>query len=91
MKKFNKKLRIKPRKKCKSKPHDIELTKLIETLYSKTPATTFTRYKLTAKVSEKIIQCSQISNGNKNRLNHKSFHQNKSEKLLHPNPEDCKN
>ena len=64
---------------------------LIATLYSKARATTLTGYKLTATFSEKKIHCSQVSNGNKNRLDHESFYQSNIERLLHRSPEDCKN
>ena len=61
------------------------------TLYSKARATTITGYKFTATFSEKKVQCSQVSNGNKNRLDHQSFYQSNIERLLHLNPDDCKN
>ena len=61
------------------------------TLYSKTRATTVTGYKFTATFSEKKVYCSQVSNGNKNRLDHESFYQSNDERLLHLNPEYCKN
>ena len=48
-------------------------------------------YKFTATFSEKKVHCSQVSNGNKNRLDHESFYQSNIERLLHLNPEDCKN
>ena len=41
--------------------------------------------------SEKKVHCSQVSNGNKNRLDHESFYQSNIEKLQHLSPEDCKN
>ena len=41
--------------------------------------------------SEKKVHCSQVSNGNKNRLDHESFSQSNIEKLLHLSPEDFKN
>ena len=45
------------------------------TLYLKARATTVTGYKFTAKFSEKKVHCSQVSIGNKNRLDHESFYQ----------------
>ena len=60
-------------------------------MYSKARATTVTVYKLTATFSENKVHCSQVSNGNKNRLDHESFHQSNIERLLHLNPDDCKN
>ena len=45
------------------------------TLYSKARATKITGYKFTATFSEKKVHCSQVSNGNKNRLDHESFYQ----------------
>ena len=60
-------------------------------MYSKARATTVTGYKFTATFSEKKIHCSQISNGNKNRLDHESFFQSNIERLLHLDPDDCKN
>ena len=40
------------------------------TIYSKARATTVTGYQFTATFSEKKVHCSQVSNGNKNRLDH---------------------
>ena len=60
-------------------------------MYSKARATTVTVYKLTATFSEKKVHCSPVSNGNKNRLDHESFHQSNNERLLHLNPDYCKN
>ena len=60
-------------------------------MYSKARATTVIRNKFTATFSEKKVHCSQVSNGNKNRLDHESFYQSKIKRLLHLNPDDCKN
>ena len=76
---------------CESEPQAIETTNIIATLYSKARATTPTGYKLTATFSEKKVHCSQVSNGNKNRLDHESFYQSNIERLLHLSPEDSKN
>ena len=76
---------------CETEPQAIETTNVIATLYSKARATTVTGYKLTATFSEKKVHCSQVSNGNKNRLDHESFNQSNIERLLHLNPDDCKN
>ena len=76
---------------CKSEPQAIETTNVIATLYSKTRATTLTGYKFTATFSEKKVYCSQVSNGNKNRLDHESFYQSNIERLLHLTPDYCKN
>ena len=59
---------------CETEPQAIETTDEIATLYSKARATTVTGYKLTATFSEKKVHCSQVSNGNKNRLDHESFY-----------------
>ena len=64
---------------------------VIATLYSKARATTVVGYKFTATFSEKKVHCSQVSNGNKNRLDQESFYQSNIERLLHLNPDDCKN
>ena len=51
-------------------------------------------YKFTVTFSEKKIPCSQVSNGNKNRLASnklESFYQSNIERLLHLSTEDCKN
>ena len=69
----------------------IETTNVIATLYSKARATTVIGYKFTATFSEKKVHCSQVSNGNKNRLDHESFYQSNIERLLHLKPDDCKN
>ena len=63
----------------------------IATLFSKAQATTITGYKFTATFSEKKVHCLQVSNGNKNGLDQESFYQNNIERLLHRNPDDCKN
>ena len=76
---------------CETVPQAIETTNVIATLYSKARATTVLGYKFTATFSEKKVHCSQVSNGNKNRLDHESFYQSNIERLLHLNPEDCKN
>ena len=76
---------------CETEPKAIEATNVIATLYSKARATTIAGYKFTATFSEKKVDCSQVSNGNKNRLDHESFYQSKIERLLHLNPNDCKN
>ena len=76
---------------CKTEPQAIETTNVIATLYSKARATTVAGYKCTATFSEKKVHCSQFSNGNKNRLDHESFYQSNIERLLHLNPDDCKN
>ena len=76
---------------CESEPQSIETTNIIATLYSKARATTLTGYKFTATFSEKKIHSFQVSNGNKNRLDHEFFYQNNIERLLHLSPDDCKN
>ena len=76
---------------CETEPQAIETTIVIATFYSKARATTDTGYKFTATFSEKKVHCSQVSNGNKNRLDPESFYQNNIERLLHLNPDDCKN
>ena len=58
---------------CESEPQAIETTNIVATLYSKARSTTLTGYKFTATFSEKKVHCSQVSNGNKNRLYHESF------------------
>ena len=58
---------------CELEPQSIETTIVIATLYSKARATTVIGYKFTATLSEKKVHCSQVSNGNKNRLDHESF------------------
>ena len=60
-------------KQCETEPQAIETTNVIATLYSKAQAMTVTGYKFTATFSEKKVHCSQVSNGNKNRLDHESF------------------
>ena len=76
---------------CETEPQAIETTNLIATLYSKARATTVIGYKFKATFSEKKVHCSQVSNGNKNRLDHESFYQSNIERLLYLNPDDCKN
>ena len=74
-----------------SQPQSIKITNVIATLYLKSRATTLIGYKLTATFSEKKVKCSQVSNGNKKRLDHESFYQSNIKRLLHLSPEDCKN
>ena len=76
---------------CETEPKAIETTNVIATLFSKARATTVTGYKFTATFSEKKVRRSQVSNGNKNRLDHESFYQSNVERLSHLNPDDCKN
>ena len=76
---------------CETEPQDKELTNIVATLCSKTRATTLTGYKFTENFSEKKLHCSQVSNGNRKKLDHQSFYKNKFERLLLLNPEDCKN
>ena len=66
---------------CESEPQSIETTNKIAILDSKSRATTPTGYKFTATFFEKKIHCSQVSNGNKNRLDHESFYQSVIERL----------
>ena len=53
----------------------METTNIVATLYSKARAPTLTGYKFTETISEKKVPCSQVSNGNNNRLDHESFYQ----------------
>ena len=76
---------------CESEPQPVETTNIIATLYSKARATTLTGYNFTATFSEKKVHCSQVSNGNKHRLDHESFYQSNKERLLHLSPEDSTN
>ena len=82
---------IKQVSQCETEPQAIETTNVIATLYSKARATAVAGYKFTATFSEKEVHCSQVSNGNKHRLDHESFYQNFIERLLHLNTDDCKN
>ena len=75
---------------CEPEPQDIKSTNILATFYSKARATTLKGYKFTAKYSEKKAHCSQVSHGNKNRIDHESFNSN-IERLLHLNTEDCTN
>ena len=56
----------------------------------KSPSHNLNRIQLHSNILREKVHCSQVSNGNRNRLDHKSFYQSKLERLLH-NPEDCKN
>ena len=76
---------------CQSEPHSTETTNVKATFYSKAGATTKTGYKFTATFSEKKVHCSQVSNGNKNRLDHESFYQSNIGRQLHISPDNCKN
>ena len=76
---------------CESEPQSIETTIIIATLYSKARATTLTGYNFTATFSKKKVHCSQVSNRNKNRLDHESFYQSNTKRLLDLSPDNCKN
>ena len=76
---------------CESEPQAIETTNVKAAYHSKARATTLTGYKFTATFSEKKAHCSQVSNGNKSRLDHESFYHSNLERLLHLKPDDCKN
>ena len=56
----------------------------------KARATILTGYKIKAKFSEEKVHCSQVSNGNINRLDHEYFYQSNIKGLLHLKPDDCK-
>ena len=71
-------------------PQAIETTNILAILYSKGRAVTLIGYKFTATFSEKKVHCSQVSNGNKNRLDQESFYQSNIERHLHLQSEDCK-
>ena len=60
-------------KQCESEPQAIDTTNIVATVYSKARATTLACYKFTITFSEKNVHCSQVSNGNQNRLDLKSF------------------
>ena len=76
---------------CESEPSAIETTNIRATLYSKARATTLTGYNFTATFSKNKVHCSQVSNENKNRLDHGSFYESSIGRLLHLQPECCKN
>ena len=76
---------------CEFEPQAIETTNIVATLNSKARSTTLTGYKFTATFSENKVHCSQVSNGNENRLDHESFYQSNIKRLLHLSPQDCKN
>ena len=76
---------------CESEPQSTETTNVIAKHYSKARAKTLTGYKFTATFSEKKVHCSQVSNGNKNRLVHESFYQKNIKRLLQHSPDYCKN
>ena len=71
---------------CESEPQAIEKTNLVATQYSKARSTTITGCKFTATFSEKKVHCSQVLNGNKNRLDHEFSYQSNIERLLHLRP-----
>ena len=75
---------------CESEQQLIETTNVIATLYSKARGTTLTGYQFTSTFSEKKVHCSQVSNGNKNILDHESFYLRNIKKLLHLSRDDCK-
>ena len=60
---------------CESETQEKETTNIAATLYSKARATTLTGYNFAAKFLEKKQSCSQVSNGNKNGLDHESFYE----------------
>ena len=76
---------------CESDPQSIETTNIIATLYSKARAAILTGYKFRATFSEKKVHFSQVSNGNKYKLDQESINQNKIKRFLHLSPDYCKN
>ena len=74
-----------------SEPEAIETTNIIATLYSKARARTLTGCKFTATFSDKKVHCSQVPNGNKNRLDRENLYQSNIERLFHLSPDNCKN
>ena len=57
----------------------------------KSPINKINTIQIYSNIIEKKVHCSQVSNGNKNRLDHESFYQSNIERLLHVSPQDCKN
>ena len=49
----------------------------------KTRGTFLVRYKFTREFSEKKVYYSQVSKGNKNRLDHESYYLSDNERLFH--------
>ena len=74
-----------------SEPQAIATTPIIGTLSSKARATTLTGYNFTPTFYEKKVHCCQVSNRNKNGLDHVSFNQSNIERLLHLSDDDCIN
>ena len=63
-------------------PQDIESTSVVATLYSKARATTLSGFEFSGKFSEKQIHCSQLSNGNKHKLDHGTLYRTNLEKKI---------
>ena len=57
----------------------------------KSPSYNLNRIQIHSNILREKVHGSKVSNGNKNRLDHKSFYQSKIKRLLHLSPEDCKN
>ena len=76
---------------CELEQQAVESTDVIAKLYSKDRATIHTSDNFTGKFFGKKKHCSQVSNGNKNRLNLASCYQSNIERLIYLIPEDCKN
>ena len=70
---------------CETEPQAIETTNVIATLYSKARAVTVAGHKFTGTFFEKKEHCSQVSNGNKSRLDQESFYQSIIELIINGN------
>ena len=57
----------------------------------KSPSYNLNRISVHSKFFREKMYCSQVSNGNKYRLDQESFYHRNIERLLHFNPDDCEN
>ena len=64
--------------------------KISNTLFE-SPSYNLKRISIHSKVFRGKVYCSQVSNGNSNRLDHESFYHRNIERLLHFKPADCEN
>ena len=90
-KKNTTKIRHKPSNSMRIRTSRNRNNKYISHTLFKSPSHNLNGIQIHNIILREKIHCSQVSNGNKNRLGHVSFYQSNIERLLHLNPADCKN
>ena len=76
---------------CETEPQAIETTDIIATLYSKAELQQLQVINSQQHFPKRKYIVHKSRTETKNRLDHESFYQSNIERLLHLNPDDCKN